>query len=313
MNCNIKKQNIKFRIKKDFFALFVFAFSAILLIIKQKSVQASLLNSLKLCVSTIIPAVFPFMILSDYLICNFSSVKQTKVSVLFNKLFGINPIGIIPFFIGNICGFPLGARLSSQLYENNYIKKDEYRLLTIISSNPSLAFVISGVGAGMRGLIKDGIILYLSVILSTIITGVIHKNKISASVFKPKQKEQSFHFIESVKNATQSSISLCAFISLFSIIINILISFNTPFFLVVIFSSFLEIGSATSIISNSNLPYLATLLITSFTLGFSGLSVYMQINGFSCEKIDTKYFVKVKTTEGILSLAITFIASLLLS
>ena len=313
MNCNVKKQNTKSQIKKDFFALFVFAFSAILLILKQKAVQVSILNSLKLCISTIVPAVFPFMILSDYLISNFSSVNQTKLSMCFSKLFGISPIGIIPFIIGNICGFPLGARLSSQLCENNYINKDEHKLLLIISSNPSLAFIISGVGAGMRGSTKDGTILYLSVILSTIITGMIHKNKHSASVFHHTLEKQSFHFTESVKKATQSSISICAFISLFSIIINILISLNTPILLVVVLSSFLEIGTSTSILSNSNLPDLVTLLITSFTLGFSGLSVYMQINSFSCEKIDTKYFINLKITEGILSLVITFIAYLLLS
>ncbi len=311
MNLSISKTNIKAKSKNNFLALLVFSISAIMIIMKQALVKNAIEMSLKICISTIIPSVFPFMILSDYLICNFTISNDSKPSRLLCKLFSINPSGLLPFLIGNICGFPLGAQMATKLYEKKHMKREEYERLIPLCSNPSLAFIISGVGMGMRGSLKEGLVLYISVVLSTIVTGVIWRNKNSASYFHGISEDRSFSMTESIRSAAMSSIYISTYIVFFSILIALVKSLGMPKLVTLAVASFLEIGNAASIISQADIGYLS-LPLTAFSLAFSGLSVYMQIACFSAVKGWNKYYMKIKFTEGVIAFIVTFVLLLLI-
>ena len=311
MNLSISKTNNKSQSKKNILVLLVFSIIAMTIITKQSIVKNAIEMSLKICISTIIPSVFPFMILSDYLICNFTIDKDSKLSRLFCKLFSISSAGVLPFLIGNICGFPLGAQMISKLYENGYIDRDEYERLIPLCGNPSVAFVISGVGMGMRGSIKEGMILYAAIIVSTIISGVIWQSKKSASYFCEFSGYSSFSLTSSVKSAAISSIYISAYIVFFSILIGLAGSFGMTEFVTLILASFLEIGNAASIISRSEIGNLS-LPLTAFSLAFSGISVYMQVMCFSTPERRNRYYMKIKFTEGVIAFIITLVLSMLI-
>ena len=73
-------------------------------------------DGITLCLNTVIPSVFPFMILSDILLkcADFESI--TPIKSLFEKLFKINGSAISAFIGGALCGFPIGAKLSMKLH-----------------------------------------------------------------------------------------------------------------------------------------------------------------------------------------------------
>ena len=310
MNFSITK--IKRKVKKIRIntTLLIFITSMIMIITKQSIIQKSIKMSIELCLSSIIPAIFPFMILSDYVIGKIKIDKDSKISTAFRKVFSINNSGIISFIVGNICGFPLGAQMASRLYDEGSITEQEYDRLVPICSNPSLAFVISGIGCGMRGSFYDGVILYTVLIISTILTGIIWK-KHSASDFHAAFSFNSFSLPESIKNAANSCFYVSSYIIFFSIFVGLIKSFfpNNVFFLMLI--SLLEIGNAASLISKELSSSIISLPLTAFSLGFSGISVYMQTLCFAPSNIKNNYYIKMKLTEGIIAFIITWLITLL--
>jgi hypothetical protein len=250
------------------------------------------------------------MILSDYAAYNFTIQNNGKMANYFRKLFSINDIGIIPFFIGNICGFPLGAQIAKRLYDSRYINLKEYERLLPLCSNPSLAFVISGVGCGMRGSITEGIMLYVAIIVSTIISGIIWNHNNSASNFKGILNNSSdFSLSSSIKSSAISCIYVSAYIAFFSIIVGCIEYINLPQWLSLFIVSLLEIGNASSLISKEVVNPHISLSLTAFALGFSGISVYMQSLCFSSKEIQNTYYIKLKLTEGALAFIIAYILS----
>jgi hypothetical protein len=310
MNFSITETKRKIKNSKIPIALIVFITSLIMITTKQDIIQKSIEMSIKLCISSIIPAIFPFMILSDYIIGKIKINKDSKISVIFRKVFSINSSGILPFLVGNICGFPLGAQMASKLYDEGSITKHEYDRLVPLCSNPSFAFVISGVGCGMRGSFRDGVTLYIALLMATILTGIIWRTH-SASDFHSVLEFDRFSLSGSIKNSAISCIYVSSYITFFSIFVGLIKSFfqNNIFSLILI--SFLEIGNAASIISKELTRSTISLPLTAFALGFSGISVYMQALCFSPSNAKNSHYIKMKLTEGIIAFALTWLITLL--
>ena len=297
-------------LKNSFIAITVVALFIILLL-KQSAVQKALDISIKLCLSSIIPAVFPFMILSDFLISNASISNNSKISKIFSKITGINPCGALAFILGNICGFPIGAHISTEFFKNGKISVDEYNGLLPISTNPSAAFIISGVGLGIRGSLFDGVKLYISVVWATITAALFWKCQKSATCLSSKINKLEFSLANSIKNAINSLIYVFAYIFFFSIVINVIYSFGLSAHITALISSFLEVGNACSSIYLLKLPRSLSLAITAFALGFSGISMYVQALSFADRSVKQTMYIKIKLTEGILAFAIAFLLSLI--
>ena len=307
MNLSLNKKHCKMSINKNVITFSVFCAIAVTIITKQLLLREAIGASIKMCLSTIMPSVFPFMILSDYLMCNFTFNDNLGISKTFKKLFSVSPVGLLPFLIGNVCGFPLGTIMVTQLFDEGYINQNEYDTILPLCSNPSIAFVISGVGVGMRGSIKEGIILYIVILASTIISGVLWKNKNSASDFNKVLRQNTFSLTTAIKKSALSCIYISAYIIFFYLLITILCSLNIPNFIALLSASFLEISNAASLISKSNIGWLS-MPLTAFSLAFSGISVYMQTLCFAT-KISRKKYLKIKLTEGIIAFIITVILS----
>jgi hypothetical protein len=167
------------------------------------------------------------------------------------------------------------------------------------------------VGAGMRGSIKEGAILFVAILISTVISGVIWRNSNSAKDFQEIFTHKSFSLAASIKNAALSSIYVSAYIIFFSIIIAILKSMKIPEFMHLTLASFLEIGNASSLIAKSNIGRLS-MPLTAFSLAFSGVSVYMQVLCFSSIDVKNKYYIRIKLTEGLIAFILTLAMSLLM-
>ncbi len=282
----------------------IFIIITALLISNHDIIRDSVENSVRMCISTILPSIFPFMILSDYLLGNLITNKNTKLGAFFNRCFNVNGVGIWPFIIGNICGFPLGAKTSIALYNRGVITKNECERLIGFANNPSLAFIISGVGIGMRHSIRDGIILYFAVVLSSCISGVITKGDEQHYSNSDEILEQNYSFIDSIKNSLFAIITVCSYIIFFSMVTDIIISHIKQQTVSLFLASILEIGTATNLIAKSSITELLSLPLTAFALGFSGVSVYLQTLSFAPKDINKFRCILIKLLQGILAFVI---------
>ena len=287
--------------------IIIFAVTVAILTFNASHVRESIINGIRLSALSVIPSLFPFFILSDFLSAKYQP-KNRIFSNLVCRIFGITQASIGCIILGLVCGFPLGVKSATELYANKQIDRDECERLCIIANDPSFAFVVSGVGAGMFNSVLTGIILYVSVIASTVSIGLLSKRKEQKSLKSDNISRQRFDLSLSIKSAALSSIYVSSYIIFFSGVLGIVSSFCKNELLKILFSSVLEIGNAASVISKSKLlsPILS-IALTSFALGFSGLSVFMQAVSYLPPEISKGKLLGYKLIQGAISAVFTIV------
>lgn len=250
--------------------------------------------------STIIPTLFPFFILSDLWssVCDFT--EDGRISKLFNRLFGISGQGIVAFFLGCICGFPIGVKLASELYEDQIITEDEAERLYGFANNPSVAFVISGIGVGIYGSLKIGLLLYLSIITSAFLVGILFKRNLPINTNSKHKGRQKFNLVNSISHAGITSINVASCIVFFSGLLGLIDGFLRNQAAVSTISLFTEIATAIKLISSASLSTPLKLILSGFALGFSGFSVHFQAFSFFPPEIRKSRYLLMKITQGLI-------------
>ena len=263
-------------------------------------------NGLCLCFEAIIGSVFPFMIISDAVSHTMRFESPGIFKIFFEKILRINGQALSAFLLGSICGFPVGVKLSADMYKKGIITKDECERLIGFSSNMGPAFIISGVGAALYGSIKIGVILYAVTLVSAIASGFLMGigRKASDSYFHPKK--HSFSLTDSIKSASQNTVNICGFIVFFSMVCGLFSIVIKNDFAYTLILPFFEISNAVKSISALYFVPKATKLVAiAFSVSFSGLSIFMQAKSFFAEeKISMKPYLKTKLISAIISAVI---------
>ena len=266
-------------------------------------------SGLKLCAEVIIPSVFPFIIIADLLLYFVDFGRLRLTGYLFEKIFKISKNALPAFALGILCGFPLGVRCAAELYLSGSITKEEAERLIGFCNNTGPAFLISGVGAGLRGNAVDGIILYLCMLISALLVGFIFslgKRLDTRSYENPPLR--SFSLVRSISQAGVNTLTVCSFLTFFASICGLMRKFLSQSYPYLLLITMLEVGNATSILSKT--PLLTpdfSLIACAFAVGFSGFSVHLQALSFlsSTDIRVGKYFI-MKLLQGILSALLCF-------
>ena len=262
-------------------------------------------SGLRLAVGAIVPALFPFMILADLIASSADCGGRSLILLPFERIFGISSGAARAFLVGNIAGAPVAATMLSSLLANGKISKSEAERTLAISSSPSLAFTVSGVGAAMWEDTAIGIALYLSVILASLIYGVFTRERHFVSGEESSNTAPRFDLMASIERATFSSLRIIGVVTAFSVASGLVSYFSLTARLAPCIIPLLEIGSAASYLSECHLHRLTALALTAFSLGFSGFSIHLQVGGaLAKNEINCSRFSRAKLVIGLLSAAI---------
>ncbi len=285
----------------------------ILALFVSKDASVMVKDGMRLAALCVIPSSFSFMILSDFYTQYGKPERIRVLSIIFTSVFGIDASGLGAFVCGNLSGFPIGMKMSADLSERKILDSDEATLLSAISNNPSIPFILGAVGEGMYGSRKIGLILLFSLYLSVLLTGLIFRRRKKRALTPAYESDApSFNLVESISNAATSSVCIGGFIMFFSVVVGLLQNSKVPIIAKNIISSFVEITNAAKHLSVSfrSLPIIS-IAITGFAVGFGGLSVILQSAYFcSGSNIKVKKHVFIKLTEGLICAiisALTFI------
>ena len=282
----------------------------LLSLLLSNEISRYVMNGLTLSVRVIIPSVFPFLLITDLFITNIRLDKFVPVRFFFEKAFKISGSAISTFLCGLLCGFPIGAKMSLDLYKNRIISKCECERLMSFSNNASPAYVICVVGMALRNSLTDGITLYLIMLLSAFFTGIIIGLKKNKSANKGFIIGQKYSFTDSVKQSTEVCINICGFITTFAIICGLVKMIVKSSMMCALLISFFEIGNACTYLSElrSFDPFIS-FVFTSFSISFSGISVISQTVCIASSHTDIsmRNHIKYKILQGTLSAIISMI------
>lgn len=264
---------------------------------------------LTLCARTVIPAVFPFMILSGILTAYASFDSFSPLAYPFVRLFRIRRCGIGAFLSGLFCGFPLGVKGAVDLFRAGRLDKEEAERLIGFSNNTGPGFLIGAVGVGMRGSMRDGLLLYLTMILSAITVGILFGIGHTASDDDLPTKKEEFDLVACIRDAGFNTIAVSSFLTFFSVVSGLLARLFPNTTLLSFLLPFLEVGNAACFLSSlSPLAPRLSLALTAFAVSFSGFSVHLQARHFlSGSGLSMRRYYPMKLLQGFLAAGLTFL------
>ena len=286
------------------------AFTCIVLLGFSKEIAESIRRGIRISVFTVIPSIFPFLVLSDYLATQL--VRGNKLTFI-SRLYSIPKGSEGALLCGIICGFPCGVKYAKELYDGKAITKSELERLAGLVNTPSLAFVVSAVGMGMLNSLTDGFILFFSVAISVLLVSRLYPSKGNDFKKAAHNARQNFILAKSVKNAGLASLTISSYIIFFSGVIGIMQEILYNPFVFALTAAIFEIGNATAIITSLGFPKYLSFMLYGFALGFSGLSVHFQAFDVLPEDTSKKKYLVMKLSEGILCALIAAIAKTLIA
>lgn len=266
--------------KTDYLSLIVLISIAGLLICFSPEARQGAADGLMLAQNTIIPSLLPLLII--FLLIMKSSLKDI-LSKLFGRvsffLFGLPYITFPAILFGMIGGYPTGALLTKELYDNEEIDRRQAQRMVCFNFCGGCGFIITAVGVYLK-CSRAGVILFLSNALSSLLIGIL------LSVREPRTNNCWFSYTkgtnvldrlnDAVSSALSSVLNITAYIILFSAVNSCV---NVPMEL----QPVLEITNG---IFNSRSISLSLL---SAYLSFGGLCIHFQLFGI-IKEIGLSYF-----------------------
>ncbi len=279
---------------------------------------------IKLCIQTVIPSLFPFMVISELFIASGASSLLARIlGRPLSRIFGISREGSSAVLLGFLCGFPIGTKSAISLFERGKISKSELEHICAFSNNPSSAFLISAVGITLFGSKEFGILLYVLHLLSSsavgIVLGIYYKKKrgeecSAASLDKPRGFVSAFG--DAVGSSARSTLYICAFVVFFSAVVGYLRLlcnfFGLPTDIQVLILGFFEMTSGVA--AAAALPSLEGAAMAALICGWSGLSVHFQLVGICREqRISLKPYIFSKLACSVMNFAFVLLSLRFLS
>lgn len=209
--------------KKAVYTLLFLLLTACMLLYPKSSLSYAL-TGLTLWYDKMIPALLPFMILSNLIIgLHLTDSFVFLLKPLFGKLFCLNGHGIYAILVGFLCGFPMGAKVTADLYRRKLIQKDEAQCLLFFSNNIGPIYFTSFV-MPMLPFQKTAALLFgmygLPFLCGILLCHRVHSHPhLCAAVLPEKRQEGLLDILdEAVMSALLSIAKLGGYMVLFSLL-----------------------------------------------------------------------------------------------
>lgn len=264
-------------------------------------------EALSVCGNTVIPSLFPFMVISGFLVHSGMSTALSRLALpVTARLFRLPGVSAGVIVMSLIGGFPVGIKMIIQLLNAGQLSEQQAKRMCLFCVNAGPAFVISAVGTAVLGSTRAGVLLYVSVSFAAVLLGVLSrfwakKDELSAEkgraviLYNP-----AVALSDSVRESVYAMLQICAWVILFGALGVYLNTLPMPTAVAVFINCILEVTSGVHTAANTfSVPFLAAVL------AFSGLSVHCQLLG-DLKRCGVRYgiFFLVRCAAAALSFAI---------
>lgn len=260
--------------RKIHLKIFISTIIVILLILNPSTAAKGVSEGIEVCIDAVIPALFPFFIVTSYLNTALIGQAVPFLSPLCKSLkFPCGGDSLL--LLGLIGGYPVGAQLISQSYKNRQISKRTSEILLGYCNNAGPAFIFGITGALFSSLYIPMILFGLQII-SALITGS----------FLPRPEIEYIHLNDTQENTITSALKkslniciiVCSWIILFKVVLsylNMLLKNHCGNNAMILIAGFIELSNGC--LQLENIPSVSLrFIICSAFLSFGGLCVTFQ-------------------------------------
>ena len=269
------------------------------------------LNGISAWAFNVLPSVLPFIFFTKVLT---SLGIVEKFSNLFkkscNKLFKTPPVSSYVFITSMISGYPVGAKMTADLYLSGKITKSDAFKMTSFCSTSGPMFIIGAVGIGMLKNATFGYIIFISHILGALLNGLLYRNiKVKEEKIEYTEKTNTQNLSTMVIDSALSIITVGTIIAIFFVVITSLSPiFNLfPPQISCVLEGIIEITKGCLDIS-TNIHGALSVVACTFVISFGGISTILQsITMLNSLRMPIKLFILQKVTHAILSTIISLL------
>ena len=195
----------------------------VLLCLFPNSAKKAVLEGLQVCGCSVIPALFPFFIVSKLLLQAIKDVQPPKWLCRFMEgFFGVEGACATPLLMSFLGGYPVGVSCVVSQYKSGNIVKSSAERALLFCNNSGPGFFIGMVGASVLGNIRLGLLLYLIHIISAMIVGRLLAKRTAGGVnirrIPVSGESFSKQFIDAVSESCGTLLNICGFILFFSLL-----------------------------------------------------------------------------------------------
>ena len=242
------------------------------LILDAKTGLRGAAEGVQLCINTVIPALFPFFLVSIFLT---STVTGLSVFRPIGKLLKLPKGGETYLLMGFLGGYPVGARCIAQGYQDGVLAAEDAERMLGFCSNAGPSFLF-GMGSCVFPKLWMCWVVWLIHILSALFVGLTTPAPRSGTTTPVSSHKVSL--AEAMKQAISAIASVCGWV----IIMKVVLTFLQRWFLwlfstetQILLSGLLELTNGTCALGEISSIGLRFVLFSVF-LSFGGLCVLLQ-------------------------------------
>lgn len=270
---------------KDIIMLIMFTAGFIISLCFIGSVKAAVLEAIKSCIYGIVPSLFAVCVL-----CGWAAEYG-----IFERAFAksrINPSVICVFILGNIGGYPIGAKTLCDLTKKGRLTAAEAECALCFSFSPGPAFCLGAVSPVVFKNSTLGWCAYFAILLANLLLFIFYRKRFSKGNSNTSPSASSFSdcLTSSVSSAAYSMISICSAILFFSAVSAVIKELIPAISGENIIYALMEISSVTKLTYKG----LSSFVIITVVLAFGGLCVFMQIKSLIGKSYSIKQFIKTR-------------------
>ena len=286
---------------------FICLFSMGILILDTKTALLGAVEGIELCLKTVIPSLFPFIVLSMLLT---SALLGSSIPLLkpIGKILRIPDGSESLWLTGCLGGYPVGAQCIGQAVKSGILHPKDGKRMLCFCNNAGPSFIF-GIGMGILGDLRLCFFIWLIHILSSIIVGMLTPGKAESCV--KLQISSPITLPQALAKATATMGMICGWVVLFKILLRILqkwILAFVPTTAQVLLSGILELSNGcTALWAVENRAH--RFILFSAFLAFGGVCVAMQTASVAP---DTRWYLPSKIAQAAVSGSLSILAAGLL-
>lgn len=297
MVCSRKIKDMRYTVSYFLVLSVVFLFAFTLLRFPSEAGDG-VQKGIEMCIYTLIPSMYPFMFLSSFIVNSSLHEKGGRIFLFITeKIFGLPCCCGTVIIMSMIGGLPVGASMANEMFKKGYITINQGKRLLLFCFNPGPAFVINTVGYYMLGNKSIGVLLYLSLVLSSLTIGFLSRFVIKVEQSLPLQKSSDKKIflqnavVSSVHQSSRNMLNVCAWVVLFSCVCSFIELLQVSAGMDVFLTGVMEMTKGCKKATES-MP----LPVTAAILGFGGICAHLQIlPSVTQMKLPLKHFICSRT------------------
>lgn len=269
---------------KRYLLLFCFLFYLVLLLCFPSYAFTGALTGLLLWFQSVIPSLFPFAVISSLLLStNLLSVFGDVFGELLGRIFRVSNYGGFVILAGFLCGYPMGAKLTADLYRKGHLAKNEAEYLLSFCNNTSPMFLISFVLLQMleaKSLVLPSLMIHIFVpIMCSFLFRHFHKTDSLRERTVRHHVHFQFSYVDAaISGGVETIVKVGGYMMLFSILLTCVSHIDTTSSLLqwILFPSLEISGGIRYIAEHTKSAYQAYVPMMALT-SFGGLCSIAQV------------------------------------